>query len=132
MTLSELVLLLQWEVQKSVNLVAEIVEAQKTENRASTHLEIERFEVTLPIEASERVVDYRDVDETVSNEKFRNFHYPLIVRSDSEMKPKRGRTRPITKGKVLDVKIGREPQTPRGEPNDAGLIKLVMTLKRSQ
>jgi hypothetical protein len=105
MTLSELILLIHWEVQKSFNLVEELTNSADTKDTVNIHLGMEKFELTIPISINERDMYYSSVNRIVEDERFRKFYYPLIIQSDKEMK---GKTKGIptkNKGKILEVSV---------------------------
>ncbi len=105
MTLSELILLLHYEVQKSFNLVDELANSNDSQNTVNVHLGMEKFEITIPISINERDMYYSEVNRKVEDERFRKFHYPLIIQSDKEMKGNEKGIPAKKKGKVLDVAI---------------------------
>jgi hypothetical protein len=85
MTLSELVLLIHWEVQKSFNLIDDLRVTEKESNdNMNIQLGMEKFEITLPLTMSESEKDYEEVNKTVADPRFRKFYYPLIIQSDLE------------------------------------------------
>jgi hypothetical protein len=105
MTLSELILLVHWEVQKSFNLVEELATTNNTADIVNIHLGLEKFEITIPMSINEKDMYYSTVNRMVEDERFRKFYYPLIIQSDKELK---GKTKGITaksKGKVLEVAV---------------------------
>ncbi len=105
MTLSELILLIHWEVQKSFNLVDELSKSDDSTNATNIHLGMEKFEITIPISINENEMDYSEVNRKVEDERFRKFYYPLIIQSDKEIKGKVKGISAKKKGKVLEVEV---------------------------
>jgi hypothetical protein len=105
MTLSELILLIHWEVQKSFNLVEELTQSGDAKDTVNVHLGMDRFELTVPISINERDMYYSTVNRIVEDERFRKFYYPLIIQSDKEMKGKAKGISARSRGKVLEVTV---------------------------
>lgn len=105
MTLSELILLIRWEVQKSINLVDELANNNSQGTLEHLQLGVEKFEFTIPISVEEREMYYTEVNKNVSDVRFRKFYYPLIIQSDEEIEGKANEYAAKKKGKVLDVKV---------------------------
>jgi len=128
MTLSELILLIHWEVQKSFNLVDELTKSGESKDTVNIHLGMEKFELTIPISIDEREMYYNTVNRTVEDERFRKFHYPLIIQSDQEIK---GKAKGITakkKGKILEVSV-KSTVDEKSKPNER-LGQMTITLSR--
>ena len=105
MTLSELILLVHWEVQKSFNLVEELTKSDNSKDEVNIHLGMERFEITIPISINERDMDYNEVNRMVEDERFRKFYYPLIIQPDKEIKSKAKKIPAKNNGKILEVEV---------------------------
>lgn len=105
MTLSELILLIHWEVQKSFNLIDDLAKSNSSTDTVNIHLGIDKFEMTIPISIKEHELYYEEINKMIKDERFRKFYYPLIIQSDAEIKGKVKGIIPQKKGKVLDVAV---------------------------
>jgi hypothetical protein len=131
MTLSELVLLIHWEVQKSFNLIEELSKTDDAKDTVNIHLGIDKFEVSIPISINERDIYYDTVNKEVADERFRKFYYPLIIQSDEEIK---GKVRGIAakkKGKVLEVSVKSITDEKSNPKERLGQMTITLTRTRS-
>jgi hypothetical protein len=123
MTLSELILLIHWEVQKSYNLVEELSKPDDPANTTTVHFGMEKFEITIPISVNERDMDYSEVNKNIEDERFRKFYYPLIIQSDKDMKEKK---QGMSKGKVLDISVSSVNDKKPNPSERTGLMKITI------
>lgn len=137
MTLSELILLIHWEVQKSFNLVEELASSEESTDSINIHMGMEKFELSIPITITEREMYTSTVNQIDDSERIRKFYYPLIIRSEKEeakseegTKAKKAETTK-RKGKVLDVEV-RTMTDPKPTSNERlGHMTITLTRNRS-
>jgi hypothetical protein len=129
MTLSELILLIHWEVQKSYNLIEELSKSDASNDTINIHLGIDKFEVTIPISINESDIYYSTVNRKVEDERFRKFYYPLIIQSDKEIGGKVKSIPAKKKGKILEVSV-KSMVDEKSKPNER-LGQMTITLTRT-
>jgi hypothetical protein len=127
MTLSELILLIQWEVQKSCNLVDELTKSDDPDENLSSHFGLDKFEITVPISLTDRELYYNEVNKKNSDDRFRKFYYPLIVQSDKDLSEKQDVAK--KRGKVLEVAIKSIPDDNSSNLERIGQMTISLTKK---
>jgi hypothetical protein len=128
MTLSELILLIHWEVQKSFNLIEDLTASGETKDVMNIHLGMEKFELTIPVSVDEKEIYYSTVNRAVEDERFRKFYYPLIIQPDKEIRGKSKGISPKKKGSVLEVSV-KSVVDEKLKPNER-LGQMTITLVR--
>jgi len=131
MTLSELILLIHWEVQKSFNLVEELTKSGGAKDTVNIHLGMDKFELTIPISINERDLYYSSVNRIIEDERFRKFYYPLIIQSDKELKGKVKGISAKNKGKVLEVTVKSTVDDKSKTKERLGQMTITLTRIRS-
>jgi phage tail tube protein FII len=131
MTLSELILLIHWEVQKSFNLVEELTKSGGAKDAVNIHLGMDKFELTIPISINERDLYYSSVNRIIEDERFRKFYYPLIIQSDKELKGKVKGISAKNKGKVLEVTVKSTVDDKSKTKERLGQMTITLTRIRS-
>jgi hypothetical protein len=129
--LSELILLIHWEVQKSFNLIDELTRSGDSKDLINIHMGMEKCELTIPLSFNERDKYYSEVNRMVADERFRKFYYPLIIQADKEMK---GRVKGIAakkKGKVLEVSVKSTVDKKSKNEGRSGYMTITLTRTHS-
>lgn len=126
MTLSELIILINWEVKKSSNFVEELTKSDNIDKSINSFFDIEKFELEIPLTLEENTIDFAEINKRTEDERFRNLLYPLILQSDKDFKDDKNGGSRNTKGKVLNVEVKNSIKNNLDCKKRLGFMKIIL------